>query len=70
MTYALLLEAAVPENTMSNECDVLSPGRPPNSHRSVVVVCQAQILMLAEILDVTVSISGILSPFPYFNGTD
>ena len=68
--YALLSKAALPESIMSNDCDVLSPGRPHINHRSAVVVCQAQILMLAKISDVTVSISGMLFLFPYSKDTD
>ena len=66
MPYISLSEGAVPENIMSNKRDVLSPGRPPNNHRSVVVVCRARILILAKIVAVTVSISRSLFLFAQF----
>ena len=63
--YALLSKAAFPESMMSNECYVLSPGRPLTNHRSIVVVRQDSIFMLAEISDVTVEISRIRFPFSH-----
>ena len=51
---------------MSAKIDVLSLGGPLTNHRSVVVVCQAQILVLAEIETVTVSISRVPFFFPQF----
>lgn len=45
---------------MSSKNNALRLGWPPINHRSVVVVCQARKLMLAGIIAVIVSISGIL----------